>query len=247
MDIYTQSVEKLELLCQNNKYTKWYFNIVKRAIDRKWDKTHDGYTEKHHILPKSIETNNIVIHLTAREHFICHLLLPKMLIDGTHNRKMVLALPRLIHGNKNKVYFKSSKIYETIKQMHSIAAKERSTIYWSDIPKEERSQMRSGEKNSRYGKEVSVATREKISIANKGRLAKEKHPLWNKGHSEETKKTMSENAIISGRSKGKNNPMYGKLGAAHGKKLYHDPINKIEKYFTVGTQPQNFMIGRIKR
>ena len=30
-----------------------------------------------------------------------------------------------------------------------------------------------------------------------------------------------------------------------GKKWYHDSINKIEKYFIQGQQPENFMLGRL--
>jgi hypothetical protein len=247
MHIYTQSIQKLKYLCEENKYSKWYFSVVNAAVERNWDKTYNGYTEKHHILPKSIEKNDVVVFLTAREHFICHLLLTKMLKDGIHRRKMVLALHRLTHGNKNKIYYKSSKIYESIKRMHSISASERSHSYWDSIPKEERSRMRSGENNGKYGKEVTVTTREKISLANKGRLSKEKHPLWNKGHSEESKKKMSNIALLSGRGKGRNNPMYGKPGASNGKKWYHDPINMIEKYFIAGSQPENFIEGRVKR
>ena len=51
--------------------------------------------------------------------------------------------------------------------------------------------MKSGSKNGRYGKKVSIETREKISKANKGKLKGENHPLWKIGHSQETKNKMS--------------------------------------------------------
>jgi hypothetical protein len=41
--------------------------------------------------------------------------------------------------------------------------------------------------------------------------------------------------------------MYGKPSASTGKKWYHDDINMIERYFTPGTQPENFKEGRLKR
>lgn len=73
-----------------NKYTKIYFQIIERAQSR----TISGYTEKHHILPKSIggtnKSDNLVF-LTAREHYICHLLLTRM-TTGTDKQKMFLAL-----------------------------------------------------------------------------------------------------------------------------------------------------------
>lgn len=54
-----------------NKYTKWYFNIIESAQRQEMD----GYTEKHHIIPKSLGGSNDktnIVKLTAREHFICH-------------------------------------------------------------------------------------------------------------------------------------------------------------------------------
>ena len=123
--------EQLKDWCFQNKYTKWYFSIIENAENR-YNQTDKSYKEKHHILPKSIFKNNDTVHLTAREHFICHMLLPKMLKDKKHKRKMKLALHRLIHGNKNQIYCKSSKIYNILKKWHSDAAKERTNEYWSN-------------------------------------------------------------------------------------------------------------------
>jgi cellobiose-specific phosphotransferase system component IIA len=61
----------------DNKYTRWYYNIVTNAKSR----ISIGYTEKHHIIPKSCGGNNSknnLVALTAREHFVCHLLLIRM-------------------------------------------------------------------------------------------------------------------------------------------------------------------------
>lgn len=73
----------------NNKYTRWYYSIIDRATTR----SVSGYTEKHHIIPKSLggsnKTSNLA-SLTAREHFICHMLLTKM-VSGKHRQKMVHA------------------------------------------------------------------------------------------------------------------------------------------------------------
>lgn len=82
----------MENLFLNNKYSKWYFSIITRAQSR-------GVLpvkgEKHHVIPECFYLNrkrkgtsgwlpgdpdcvtNIVL-LTSREHFVCHLLLPKM-------------------------------------------------------------------------------------------------------------------------------------------------------------------------
>jgi len=55
-------------------YSRIYESIIEKAKTRKLE----GYVEKHHIIPKCIggpdKIENIV-ELTAREHFLCHLLL----------------------------------------------------------------------------------------------------------------------------------------------------------------------------
>jgi len=73
----------------DNKYTRWYYNIINRAQTRLLN----CYTERHHIIPKSLggsnESSNLV-SLTAREHFICHMLLTKM-VGGIQRQKMIHA------------------------------------------------------------------------------------------------------------------------------------------------------------
>lgn len=74
-----------------NKYNKWYFNIIDRAKSRTL--ANDDYVEKHHIIPKSLGGSNNadnLVCLTAKEHFICHLLLTKM-TAGVARTKMVYA------------------------------------------------------------------------------------------------------------------------------------------------------------
>lgn len=225
----------------NNKYTIWYNSIIERAKDRNWSKkTAPVYVEGHHILPKSIVPNNDIVYLTAREHYICHLLLPKML-EGENRRKMIFALLRLVTGNKNVVYCESSYAYEQIKIKNSKASSERSKSYWSTVPKTVRSEMRRGEKNGRFGKVVSEETRKKISKANKGKLIGEMHPLWNKAHSEDSKEKMSRNR--KGKAVGSANPMFGK-SASKGKKWFNNGV--IERYFKVDQVPEGFIQGRLR-
>jgi hypothetical protein len=65
------------MLFIDNKYTHTYYKIIERSKSR----IIPYYTEKHHIIPKSLggsnKKDNLAL-LTAREHFICHLLLTKM-------------------------------------------------------------------------------------------------------------------------------------------------------------------------
>jgi len=77
------------MLFIDNKYSRWYNTIIKRAQTR----TITGYVEKHHIIPKSLGGSNAksnIVSLTAKEHFICHMLLPKM-VEQQYRKKMIHA------------------------------------------------------------------------------------------------------------------------------------------------------------
>jgi len=151
-----------------NKYTNTYYKIIDRA------KTRDitGYTEKHHIIPKSLGGSNSkdnLVKLTAREHFICHLLLSKM-TDGTNRQKMFLAL-KMLTRLKNKICI-TSKQFETIRINANNAHKMfRAGVKLSDATKEKLSIINTGKK---YGRR-SEATCLKISKATKGKSKSIEH------------------------------------------------------------------------
>lgn len=105
-----------------NKYTKVYFKI----IDNAKTKNYNGYTEKHHIIPKSLggtnDKNNIV-RLSAREHFVCHKLLMKMVI-GNARYKMIEAFSYFSNNSKRKLIFNSRQI-EELRSANSLASSKR--------------------------------------------------------------------------------------------------------------------------
>ena len=145
-----------------NKYARIYFSIIDNAKQRKID----SYTEVHHILPKSLGGSNSkdnLVNLTAREHYICHLLLTKM-VESTFKNKMVYALWMMIRGNsKQKRNFKiNSKIYSKLK-----------TEYAESV------------RNSKLGKKLSEETKLKISQKKKGvpLKIKGKSEKWYEAHS----------------------------------------------------------------
>lgn len=98
MNIYLHQVQSASL---TNKYTSWYVNIIQHALARGQI---EGYFERHHILPRCFkmggekDSNNIVL-LTAREHFICHKLLPKMTDNKTLKLKLTCAVLFMAYGN----------------------------------------------------------------------------------------------------------------------------------------------------
>ena len=89
----------------DNKYTNWYFSIINSAQNRS---ENTGYTEKHHIIPKSLggsnDLDNIVI-LSAKEHFIVHHLLTKMLDSQELRGKMWSAFFLMHIGHENRVVY----------------------------------------------------------------------------------------------------------------------------------------------
>lgn len=79
-----------------NKYTEWYISIVERALSEDRKKGRGVYYERHHIVPKFMggkDAGNTVL-LTAKEHFVAHLLLTKML-DGCLKNSAVFAISKM--------------------------------------------------------------------------------------------------------------------------------------------------------
>lgn len=110
----------------NNKYTRVYYNIIDRAKSR----SISSYTEKHHIIPRSMggtnDSDNLVA-LTAREHFVCHLLLTRM-TTGMDKKKMVLSVFYLTGKGKadrdNRI--KVSRVYNNLKlQLSAIVSEQK--------------------------------------------------------------------------------------------------------------------------
>ena len=95
----------------DNKYTRWYFAIIESAKS----KPYEGYIEKHHIIPRCMngtdDADNLVA-LSARQHFVCHLLLTKMVNQEPYLSKLKYAAILLCTVHDQKI---SSKVYETLK------------------------------------------------------------------------------------------------------------------------------------
>jgi hypothetical protein len=183
-----------------NKYSKYYYSIVDNAKSR----TISGniYTEKHHIIPKSMGGDNSpfnLVKLTAREHFVCHRLLARI-TTGQNRNKMVHALWRMCNSLKSD-YKVNSKTYETAKLAHIYILKTVGSngqfkvgrAPWNKgIPRtvEEKTKMseaRKGIKTGRTKDSFTTEWKEKISASKKGK------PAWNKEvtHSDATKKLQS--------------------------------------------------------
>lgn len=104
-----------------------YKKIYDQIINRRKLISYDGYTESHHIVPRSLGGNDNqdnLVKLSAREHFICHLLLVKMYPTGQSHYKMIRAFLMMLVSNKDQERFSPSKSYQKFREKYSLFLKE---------------------------------------------------------------------------------------------------------------------------
>lgn len=147
-------------------YLKHYCNLIRKVENRT---PPEGYTEKHHIFPKSIYgKNNRLVVLTAREHYIAHALLEKVFIKryGLKDKrtiKMITAFWCMNNQNTKNEYF-NSYLYES-SRTRCIDSK--IGVKLIDSHRQKISEALSGKNNPMYGKNHSSKTIEKISESKK--------------------------------------------------------------------------------
>ena len=107
-----------------NKYCKWYL-----AITSQNNRELNCYTEKHHIIPKSLGGNDVksnIVTLTAKEHYIAHLLLTKI-TSGINRHKMIHAfimMSQCKDPKQERILKINSSLYNSLKEQ-SILLKKR--------------------------------------------------------------------------------------------------------------------------
>lgn len=120
---------------EENKYGIWYSNIIEYRINNPVD----GYTERHHIIPRSLGGSNDdvnLVDLTPKEHFICHLLLAKYYNYESYEwYKMNHAFMMMKCNSQNQDRYFNSRLYQTLRENFSKVM----------------SKSQSGKKNSNYG------------------------------------------------------------------------------------------------
>jgi hypothetical protein len=165
-----------------------YQSIYNQIIERAKNRQLEGYKEKHHIIPRCLDGGNNkenLVELTAREHFLCHLLLVEI---HPKNNKLWYAL-HLMSINKNKQYVKykvSSRMYEYIKTKRYEIKREHSEETKMKMRKPKPDGFGDNISKKLTGRKDSLETRKKKSESNKG-----KDGFWKgKSHSDETKSKM---------------------------------------------------------
>lgn len=98
-------------------YAYHYFKIIANRVEHPLSKD-DCYCEKHHIIPKSEgghDRPDNLVNLTAREHYICHLLLAKIYDDWNMTSAVTIMMTSW-HGNRQFKF--NSKLYEKLRKEH---------------------------------------------------------------------------------------------------------------------------------
>jgi hypothetical protein len=156
---------------ESNKYSVWYFNIINNAKTRNWTKKNSNiYVENHHIVPKSFggsdDESNLVL-LTAKEHYICHLLLIRF-TSGDFKSKMLFALKCMSNRSHKNMYRYSgnSILYEKhrIQCIYLLKSKP-----GPNLGKQFSSLTRKKMSKARLGIEFSNEQKEKMSTSQKNR------------------------------------------------------------------------------
>ncbi len=187
----------------SNKYSRWYFGIIDKARGQNRRRKRDLYYERHHVLPVCLypqfskDEDNLVL-LTAREHFVCHWLLTKMVHEKRHYQQLLNALGKMMQAAiwHERDIIRSGWRYEVCRKAHS----KRCSIIMSEMHK---------------GKTISPQQREKLRIASTGLRhtaeAKEKIAASKRGvpRSEETKEKLRRATVEQLKRQG--HPNRGKL------------------------------------
>lgn len=193
------STELQTQLKQETKYSRLYLSIILKAqadgrVKLKKNQTGYIYFEEHHILPESLfqEYSNLKEHswngvlLTAREHFICHILIYKHYKSLNYiygERKMGKALDML--SNLGKYNSKSYENYN-ITLSHSKETRKLMSEKAKNMSKKHKENISKSKKDIKFsenhkkalseaskGKKLSEEHKKAISEGNKGRVVTE--------------------------------------------------------------------------
>jgi hypothetical protein len=159
---------------KTNKYSQWYSDITVNAKDRNIA----GYTERHHIVPRCMggsDDESNLVNLTAREHFICHLLLTKMVSDEYLEKIVYAAWQQSRPANKRNPGRGQFKIgSRTYALLREAMAKAKTGTKRPPFSQEWKDNMKAGAKSRR---------KVEYSADRLAKLAANRKPVagWNKG------------------------------------------------------------------
>lgn len=168
----------------SNKYKKWYDAIIIAAQTRG---AVDGYNENHHIVPQCLGGTNEqcnLVTLTAKEHFICHMLLPRFTTGDAKKRMWYSAhLMAQVSRDYQDRYKPSARTYEMLKikfsEVHSdrLTGRRLTDDHRRKISEGGKGRVSSPETIEKRraactGQQRTAEQKERMSLAQKGRPAK---------------------------------------------------------------------------
>ena len=168
----------------NNKYLIWYEKLVTGP------EKESSYYEKHHIVPKSIWKNSMLVKLTPRQHYIAHLLLIKC-VNPKYRKKMLYAITAMKCKIMDRIKF-NSRLFEKYKVEANIS---RSHLLLGTKRSEETKQKI---RAKRALQTITEETKTKMSLSHKGRkhspesIEKSRQKHLGSKRSEETKQRLRE-------------------------------------------------------
>lgn len=194
-----------------NKYKRIYDAICERGRQR----TPVGYTEKHHVIPKSLggsRRKDNLLRLTAREHYIAHLCLVRC-TSGNDQRKMICAVHMFRYLLGKHITKFSAELFEANRKVMAKAVSEsRRGFRHSEESKAKIRQAAVGRPGNRGFKHSDI-TKEKWSRARKGKpnphAVEHFRRIGSRPKSEEWK------AVMQDKMKGNRNPVGCTRSAAH--------------------------------
>lgn len=188
------------MVFKDNKYKKIYFAIINKAKSNNRKKLkksdeHYIYYEQHHIIPRCITNDNSkdnLVLLTAKEHFICHLLLPKM-VDGKIKHNMINALIKMAFAKSNGQIRYSSKSYAIIRKFIA----EKNSEMFKGKPKSEKTRQRMKGVNGKWIRTEEYKKRMSDEMKKRG-FGGSSNPFYGKKHTKESMDKRNKTRKING-------------------------------------------------
>jgi hypothetical protein len=173
-----------------------YLTIYDRLIDRARTRIIEGYTERHHIVPRCMgggdEPENIV-RLTPEEHFLAHQLLVKIHPDC---HLLVFAVNAMTIGTK--VTIRNNKQFGWIRRRFAEEVRK------MKLGKPRSPEVRAKLSEANKGRPLSLETRAKMSASRKGKKHSAAHAAaisaGLKGNMPNTKNIANFKAMLAGRT-----------------------------------------------
>lgn len=133
-----------------------YSKIYNSIIENRKINIPDGYTEKHHIIPRCMGGDNSkenLVRLTAREHFICHVLLVRIYPE---KQTLIFAVIRMMKHTKN------SRVFQWIRETNrEIARQVNIGKIVSEETRAKNSKWQSRSYKEKYGEEIANQLKQK--------------------------------------------------------------------------------------